>query len=106
MNDNFIGNINPRLRQIFDLNELPEVTLNVTVAHWNDLLSAYDKDPEANYWIEGTYHFKGSRQIPDQVLYRIGLRVRGNLSRSRPEGNEGEPHNPVNPVWRQASFAL
>ena len=106
MNDNQSRFSNPALRRIFDLNELPEVTLKITVDDWNDLLSAFDRDPEQNFWIKGNFRFTGSQQIADLVINDVGLRVRGNSSRQRPEGNEGEPHNPTNPIWRQASFAL
>ena len=96
----------PRLQKIFDLNELPEVTLEIGVKDWNDLLTAFDNAPDDNFWVPGNFVFKGSTQIVDQSIPNVALRVRGNTSRNRPEGNFGQPHNPVNPVWRQASFAL
>ncbi len=39
-------------------------------------------------------------------LESVGLRVRGNTSRRRPEGGWGELHNPTNPDWNHASFSL
>ncbi|MBF0577610.1 CotH kinase family protein [Dysgonomonas sp. GY617] len=97
---------NAELEKIFDLESLPVVTLEIKVADWNRLLDAFDEAPGDNYWIPGDFVFGGNPQIPSQTVSNVALRVRGNSSRNRPEGEKGEHHNPVNPVWRQASFAL
>ena len=96
----------PRLEKVFNLDELPEVTLEIGVSDWNDLLAAFDEDPDVNFWVPGTFTFKGNSQIADQTLPNVALRVRGNTSRNRPEGEWGQVHDPINPVWQQASFAL
>ncbi|BES61499.1 CotH kinase family protein [Dysgonomonas capnocytophagoides] len=67
---------------------------------------AYDADPDENFWVPGNFIFEESNSVPDQRLENIGLRVRGNSSRNRPEGDSGKLHNPENPKWRQSSFAL
>lgn len=97
---------NPRLEKIFNLECLPVITLEIKVEDWNRLLFAFDEDPDRNFWIPGDFKFEGNPEIPDQKISNIALRVRGNSSRNRPEGFRGEPHNPKNPFWRQASFAL
>lgn len=97
---------NPKLKEIFDLEALPEVTLEIKVADWNRLLEAFDAAPDVNFWIPGDFVFSGNDHIAAQKVPNVGLRVRGNSSRNRPEGDRGEPHNPINPIWRQASFAL
>lgn len=97
---------NPALKRIFDLNELPVVTLEIQENDWNSLLMAFDEDPSRNFWIPGNFVFAESLKIPTQVVNNVGLRVRGNTSRSRPEGNPGELHNPNRPIWRQVSFAI
>jgi spore coat protein H len=104
MNENQSKFTNPRLSEIFDLDQLPMVTLDVTVADWNALLMAFDQDPDKNFWIPGNFVFRGNIHLPDQTIPNVGLRVRGNSSRNRPEGSEGELHNPINPVWRQPNF--
>lgn len=96
----------PRLERIFNLEELPEVTLAIKVDDWNRLLAAFDAAPGENFWIPGDFIFRGSNSIPDQTVSNVALRIRGNTSRYRPEGEYGQEHNPVNPVWNQASFAL
>ncbi|BES62854.1 CotH kinase family protein [Dysgonomonas capnocytophagoides] len=96
----------PTLENVFNLAELPKITLEIAVDQWNDLLLAYDAAPEENFWIPGKFIFEGSQSVADQTIENIGLRVRGNTSRNRPEGNPGELHNPDNPVWYQASFGL
>lgn len=106
MNENVSKSVNPTLDRIFNLEELPKVTLEIQLEAWNGLLLAFDDAPRDNYWVEGNFIFDNSSLIPTQTIPRVALRVRGNSSRSRPEGNEGELHNPVNPVWRQASFAI
>ncbi|MDR3119320.1 MAG: CotH kinase family protein [Mediterranea sp.] len=97
---------NPKLEQIFNLDEFPEVTLEIEESDWNNLLIAFDKDPDKNFFVPGNFVFKEHSQIPDQTLPSVALRVRGNSSRNRPEGNLGQIHDPVNPIWRQTSFAL
>lgn len=96
----------PRLERIFDLEELPEVTLAITADDWNRLLAAFDAAPGDNFWIPGDFIFQGSSSIANQRVSNVALRVRGNTSRNRPEGDYGQDHDPDNPVWRQASFAL
>lgn len=95
-----------RLERIFNLVELPEVTLAIAVDDWNRLLTAFDAAPGDNFWIPGDFIFQGSGSIADQTVPNVALRVRGNTSRNRPEGDYGQEHDPDNPVWRQASFAL
>ncbi|MBB6371229.1 CotH kinase family protein [Chryseobacterium shigense] len=97
---------NPNLSKIFDVNDLPSVTLEIQEADWNHLLFEFDNDPTVNTWVRGTFLFEGSKNLPNQRLENVSLRVRGNSSRARPEGNPGEPHKPGHSVWRQASFAL
>jgi spore coat protein H len=97
---------NPNLEKIFDLTQLPKITLTVSEADWNKLLEAYDKAPEDNFWIESNFLFEESNVIPGNTLNRVDIRVRGNSSLKRPEGVKGELHNPNNPAWNQASFAL
>lgn len=106
MNENVIKSVNPTLDKIFSLEELPVVTLEIQLEAWNGLLLAFDDAPDQNHWVQGDFVFDNSSLIPTQTVPNVGLRVRGNSSRSRPEGNRGELHNPENPVWRQASFAI
>jgi len=41
-----------------------------------------------------------------EKLCGIGLRIRGNMSRERPEGDSGKFHDPVSPQWNHAHFKL
>ncbi|MBF0647402.1 hypothetical protein IR083_01045 [Dysgonomonas sp. GY75] len=74
----------PRLERIFNLEELPEVTLAITVDNWNRMLAAFDEAPGENYWIPGDFIFCGSHSIADQTISNVALRIRGNTSRNRP----------------------
>jgi len=39
-------------------------------------------------------------------LTDVGIHIRGNTSRRRPEGAKGEVHNPTEPIWHHSSFAV
>lgn len=58
----------PRLERIFNLEELPEVTLAIKEDDWNRLLTAFDEAPGENFWIPGDFIFRGSNSIPDQTV--------------------------------------
>jgi spore coat protein H len=89
---------------VYDTNALPDVQLTITVDEWNKLLSYYDQNPynEENVAARMTFSKNGVVDVIDTV----GLRLRGNTSRRRPEGSKGEIHNSSNPNWHHASFSV
>ena len=89
---------------LFNLNNIPEITLEFNTKDWNKLLTNYDLNPsnEKKVVSKFTFDVNGTTIALDS----IGLRLRGNTSRRRPEGNIGELHNPTNPDWHHAHFAL
>lgn len=92
------------LAYIFDIHAVPEITLEVTADEWNKLLTYYDQNPHNEEYVRGNFVFlKNGERIS---LSNVGLRIRGNSSRRRPEGKTGEMHNSVDPDWHHASFAL
>lgn len=95
------------LEEIFDLEALPVILLEVPLDNWNAILENYDEAPDVNYWTKGRFSYvKDGDTI---ALPDIALRLRGNSSRNRPEGDPNQPlgpHDPVNPYWNQASFSF
>ena len=80
---------------IFDLQKLPEIELQFSLAQWNKLLANYDLNPKNEKKVISKFAFKVDGQTT--VTDSIGLKLRGNTSRRRPEGAAGELHNAANP---------
>lgn len=89
---------------IYDINAVPSITLNVTAAEWNKLLSYYDQNSQNEEYVKGNFNFVKNGN--SESLSDIGFRLRGNTSRRRPEGSTGQSHNAANPDWHHASFTL
>jgi spore coat protein CotH len=89
---------------VFDLNSLPKITIEVSTEEWNKLLSYFDLNWKYETMVRADFTFEKNGVI--EKLFDIGLRIRGNLSRKRPEGYYGQPHNPVSPKWNHAHFKL
>ena len=91
-------------KYIYDITALPEITLEVPLAEWNKFLNYYDQNPNNEEYVSGKFTFV--KNGTSETLENIGLRLKGNTSRRRPEGVIGEVHNATNPDWHHASFAL
>ncbi|HET7733773.1 MAG TPA: CotH kinase family protein, partial [Paludibacter sp.] len=89
---------------IFDINSIPEITLEISTAEWNNLLSYFDQNPDNEEYTHTNFTF--TKEGKYLSLNDVGLRIRGNTSRRRPEGNKSEVHNSTNAVWHHSSFAL
>ncbi len=89
---------------LYDINAIPTITISVTEANWNQYLQNYDDDPNNELYIPIAFTFVKN----GQTFYRdsVGLRPRGNTSRRRPEGVEGELHQRENANWRHVHFGL
>jgi spore coat protein H len=92
------------LNYVFDKTALPEITVEISTAEWNKLLNNFDANPQNEIEVSADYKFSKNGVI-DQ-LTNIGLRLRGNTSRRRPEGTTGQLHNSSNPDWNHAHFAF
>ena len=89
---------------IYDIDALPEITVEVSLAEWNKFLNYYDQNPNNEEYVAGK--FTWVKNGTTEILDKIGLRLKGNTSRRRPEGNPGETHNATNPDWHHASFTV
>lgn len=77
---------------IFDLKALPTLTIEITTDEWNTLLHNYDLNRDNEECVHANFYFNKYGRI--HKIEDIGLRLRGNTSRVRPEGNPGENHVP------------
>lgn len=83
---------------IFDIDALPTITLEISVDEWNTLLHNYDLNRDNEECVHCDFYFSKYGRV--DKLEDIGLRLRGNTSRVRPEGDAGEAHKPGNVVRR------
>lgn len=92
------------LAYVFDIEKVPEVYIETTTAEWNKLLSYFDQNAYNEEFIHADFVFV--KELKRDTLKNVGLRLRGNTSRRRPEGKKGELHNPVNPDWHHSHFSV
>jgi spore coat protein CotH len=89
---------------VFDMNELPEIRITVSEEQWNALLEEYDRNSNTAAYIHCDAEFKSKGETHNFI--DAGLRLRGNTSRRRPEGNGGEMHKRDNADWHHCHFML
>lgn len=91
-------------QNLFDLSQVPVITLEFSVAEWNKLLTNYDLNPKNEKKVVTKFTFTA----PDRttVVDSVGLKLKGNSSRRRPEGDTGELHNGLNPDWHHFHMSL
>ena len=89
---------------VFDMNELPEIRIFVSTEQWNELLKEYDRDNNTNHYIHCDVEYKSKGETHN--FADAGLRLRGNTSRKRPEGNGGEMHRKDNTDWHHCHFMV
>ncbi len=98
--------LNPSKRNLtylFNINSLPEITISVTEKDWNTYLSNFDKWENNGLYVPAAFAFrKGAHEFHRDS---VGLRPRGNTSRRRPEGNNGDRHRD-GAQWRHAHFGI
>ena len=89
---------------VFDMNAVPEIHIEISEKEWNDLLVAYDRDNNTNEYVHCDVEFTSKGETHNFV--DAGLRLRGNTSRKRPEGNGGEMHKRDNADWHHCHFMI
>jgi spore coat protein CotH len=90
--------------EVFNLNDVPSITLEFQLADWNKLLQNYDLNSKNEKKVVS--HFKFVSNGKTVVLDSIGLKLRGNTSRRRPEGGEGDLHTANATDWHHCHFSL
>lgn len=92
------------LDRVFNMSALPEIHVEVSVEQWNELLKEYDRDSNTSAYIHCDVEYKDRSETYN--FTDAGLRLRGNTSRRRPEGNGGEMHTANNTDWRHCHFMI
>ena len=89
---------------VWDNTAVPEVHLEVSLAEWNRLLALYDANAYTTQYVMGNLSFVKDGETT--VIDSVGIRLKGNTSRRRPEGRAGETHKSVNADWHHAHFGI
>ncbi len=89
---------------VWDDTYMPEITIEVPVDQWNNLLLAYDKNHDTEEYVHCNVKYKRGEEVT--YIKDAGLRLRGNTSRVRPEGKEGQLHEKDRANWNRCHFGL
>ena len=103
--DHDVNDAAERADFIFDDTQLPRLIISVSEEEWNRLLEMYDKDHHNHSYVKCS---KVLLERGDGTMRadNVGLRLRGQTSRRRPEGSEGEKHKSGKTKWRHVHFGL
>ena len=88
---------------LYDLNAVPEIKLTVTEADWNTFLSNYDRNKNTRLYVPARWEMRKGSDV--WVRDSVGLRMRGNTSRRRVEGQQGQKHQDGN-SFRRVHFGV
>ena len=89
---------------VWDDKALPEIHLDVSLSEWNRLLTLYDANPYTTQYVMGTISFVKDGET--SVIDNVGIRIKGNTSRRRPEGFKGDLHETDHTDWHHAHFGV
>ena len=89
---------------VWDDKAIPEVHLSVSLDEWNRLLALYDANSFTTQYVAATITFVKDGETT--VIDNVGLRLKGNTSRRRPEGWYGQQHQRDNTDWHHAHFGV
>jgi spore coat protein CotH len=89
---------------VWDDEVIPEIHIDVSRYQWNRLLTLYDINAFTTQYVVATATFVKDGETT--VIDSVGLRLKGNTSRRRPEGWQGHMHESNNTDWHHAHFGL
>ena len=89
---------------VWDNDVIPEIHLSVSLNEWNRLLGLYDANAFTTQYVMGALSFVKDGETT--VIDSVGIRLKGNTSRRRPEGWYGEMHQRDNTDWHHAHFGV
>lgn len=89
---------------VWDSDALPEIHLDVSKSEWNRLLTLYDANSYTTQYVMGTISFVKDGETT--VIDSVGIRLKGNTSRRRPEGGRGEMHQTNNTDWHHVHLGV
>ena len=71
------------LSYLWDSSIIPEITINVSLVEWNNLLKFFDQDKDTKEYIKCDITYRKGTDC--HTIKNSGIRLRGNTSRRRPE---------------------
>ena len=83
---------------------IPEIHIDVSRVQWNRLLTLYDINAYTTQYVMATATFV--KEGETTVIDSVGLRLKGNTSRRRPEGWQGHMHETNNTEWHHVHFGV
>lgn len=86
---------------VFDMTNVPEVRMNISLAEWNRMLSEYDKDNNTKEYFH--CDVKVTLKGEEYTVTDAGVRLKGNTSRRRPENGSGS-HVANKTDWQHCHF--
>ena len=90
---------------VWDEDVIPEVHLEVSLNEWNRLLALYDANKYTTQYVMADLTF--IKEGDTTRIDSVGLRLKGNTSRHRPEGNHyNVPHQTDTKIWRRVHFGV
>ena len=89
---------------VWDEDVIPEIHITVSLNEWNRLLVLYDANAFTTQYVKASLSFVKDGETT--VIDDIGLRLKGNTSRRRPEGWYGQMHERDNTDWHHVHFGL
>ena len=92
------------LDYVFSSGTLSRIILDFSVEEWNKLLSYYDQNPNNEQYVKAKFTYYRDGNI--ETVESVGVRIRGNTSRVRPEGSRGEKHKSSGADWHHAHFSV
>ena len=95
---------NEGVKYVWDDNYIPEITIEVPLEQWNNLLKAYDKNQHTEEYVHCNVRYDRGGEVT--YIEDAGLRLRGNTSRVRPEGKYGQMHEKDKADWNKCHFGL
>lgn len=89
---------------VWNMDLLPEIHLDVSLDEWNRLLALYDSNNKTKQYIVGNMAFVQDGETTD--IDEIGIRLKGNTSRRRPEGLPGQSHQESHADWHHFHLGI
>jgi len=90
---------------LFDDTVLPALSIAISEEEWNRLLDLYDAEPHNHDYVR-CISARLSRRDASFLVTDAGIRLRGQTSRRRPEGNYGQHHQTEKTDWHHVHFGL
>ena len=89
---------------VWDDEVIPEIHLTVSLSEWNRLLALYDANAYTTQYVMASISFV--KEGETTVIDDVGLRIKGNTSRRRPEGWNGQMHQRDNTDWHHFHLGI